>query len=126
LGHRLGQVAVHPGRLEFFLASAQVNLLLRLPSMVMTCMLPGCSGCADAASAITHSSRPAPSTAAVDADHRAIITTIGISLVVAAAAAAGCAVRGLLMDRMDGGARRAMRFSYSDWQLTKHSLHGRR
>jgi hypothetical protein len=35
--------------------------------MVMTCMLPGRSGCTDAASAITHSSRPAPSMAVAGA-----------------------------------------------------------
>jgi hypothetical protein len=71
----LGQVAVHPGRLEFFLVSAQVNLLLRLPFMLMTCMLPGTGGCADATSAMY--SMVAPSTvataAAVDADHRCAI-----------------------------------------------------
>jgi hypothetical protein len=48
LGQRVGQVAVHPGRFEFFLVSVQVNLLLRRPSRLITCMLPGPGCCADA------------------------------------------------------------------------------
>jgi hypothetical protein len=65
---------LHLGRFDSFLVSAQVNLLLRRPSMLITCMLlPGC--CAEAvARAIMMHSRLAPSTAADAADdHRAIM-----------------------------------------------------